>query len=117
MSKKIIPPYPHYPNFCLFGIIISVIIGLVCFIIITIKNKDDDKSKEEESKKQMSTPALILIISIIVTIIFASGCGIYYKTKVTEWIWNYGTTEQKTEYLGAQALDSIFRGINMISKP
>ncbi|VVU95204.1 hypothetical protein CPAV1605_929 [seawater metagenome] len=116
MATKVIPPYPRYPNFCLFGIIIAVVIAISTFLILLIKDKDENKGEEEEFKKKKITPAaLILLISILCAIVLAGGCGVYYKSRVTEWIWNYGTTAQKTEYLGAQALNTVFQGMSLLA--
>ena len=51
MSQSSKPPYPSFPSWCFYAIIICVVSLIICIITMVVKSKDENKDSDEKKKK------------------------------------------------------------------
>lgn len=118
MSQSSKPPYPSFPSWCFYAIIMCIVSLIICIITMVVKSKDENKDSEEaeKQKKISGVLAFFFIISILGLILFGGGCSTWYNYSKHRWIMQYGSKQQREALMLQDTLQTISNVVSMVKK-
>jgi len=88
------PPFPSFPTNCWKSLLVFFVLVVISILLNKLLEKPDPKDKTK--KVYNSKVAIITILSILAFVITLIGCNSWYSMKKRTWIYNHGSSQQKT---------------------